>query len=102
MINKFGIEKNAYESILNIFRKYDNIKFVEIFGSRARGDYKKTSDIDLAICFEKDSSKLKIIRELDEVRCILKFDVIDINEITNNLLIDNIKKDGIVIYNKAV
>lgn len=100
MSNKFGIEEDVFEDILNVLKNHDNVNCVKIFGSRARGNYNKVSDIDLAIYFEGNSSKLKIIRELDEVRCILKFDVIDMNEITNIALREEIEKDGIIIYKK--
>ena len=74
------------------------IKTVKIFGSRARGDYNLRSDIDLAVYFENIDKKLKLIRMLDEIRCALKFDVINVDTISNRNLINNIDKEGIVIY----
>ena len=74
------------------------IKIVKIFGSRARGDYNLRSDIDLAVYFENIDKKLKLIRMLDEIRCALKFDVINVDTISNKSLINNIDKEGIVIY----
>lgn len=100
MNNNFGINNDIYTSILNIFEKDNDIIEVKIFGSRARGDYNKSSDIDLAIKFSKDGNKLKIIDKLEDIRCILKFDVIDIDKISNELLLNNINRDGIVIYKK--
>lgn len=70
-----------------------------IFGSRARGDYKIESDIDLAIESETDI-KLRLLNKLNDVRCILKFDVVDINNLKNEKLLSNIRKDGILIYEK--
>lgn len=37
---KYGLESEVIEQILNIIKKYDEYSF-KIFGSRARGDYKK-------------------------------------------------------------
>lgn len=48
----FGLSNKIYEKILNIISKY-NCKFV-LFGSRARGDYKENSDIDIAVLNEVD------------------------------------------------
>ena len=41
----FGLSNKIYEQIINIIKQY-NYKFM-LFGSRARGDYKENSDIDL-------------------------------------------------------
>lgn len=99
MKNKFGISDDVLEQIIQVFKKYESIKRVYLFGSRARGNYTNTSDIDLAIDCSQ-TIKLKLLRNLDELRCILKFDVIEINNIENKKLINNIKKDGILIYSK--
>lgn len=45
----FGISKISYKRIVDILEKYDTIDQVLVFGSRSIGNYKKGSDIDLAI-----------------------------------------------------
>lgn len=100
MKNKFGIEEEIYEEMLNIFSKIIEIKKVILFGSRAKQNYKSTSDIDLAVELEQDEKKLLLIRMLDEMRCALKFDVLNIKNIRNEQLINDIKNEGIIIYKK--
>lgn len=100
MKNKFGIEEEIYEEMLNIFNKIIEIKKVILFGSRAKQNYKPTSDIDLAVELEQDEKKLLLIRMLDEIRCALKFDVLNIKNIRNEQLINDIKDEGIIIYKK--
>lgn len=99
MKNNFGINDSSYEEIMTLFKSFDDLDEVYIFGSRARGDYKDGSDIDLAI---KASSniKLRLLNKLEDIRCILKFDVVDLNNIGIEKLLENIKKDGILIYKK--
>ena len=99
MKNKFGINDKSFEEMISLFKSFDNLDVVYIFGSRARGDYKTASDIDLAI-ETSDDIKLRLLGMLEEIRCILKFDVVDINNIGNEKLLENIKKDGILIYKK--
>lgn len=77
----------------------ETLNKVYLFGSRAKGDFKKESDIDLAIESNSDI-KLRLLNKLEDIRCILKFDVIDLKNIGNEKLIDNIKKEGILIYEK--
>ncbi len=99
MFNKFGINSDSFNEMLMLFKEFEGLEKVYIFGSRARGDYKKTSDIDLAI-EAKGDLKLRLLNKLEDVRCILKFDVVDLNNIGNEKLLNNIKKEGILIYKK--
>lgn len=99
MENKYGLNKDIYNEIIETFKSISEIKRVVLYGSRARGDYRKTSDIDLAVTFEEDK-KLLLIRKLDDLKCILKFDVINIDMIQNEKLLENIKNEGEIIYIK--
>ena len=94
----YGIKKEIFNDIIGVFKKFDSIEKVYLFGSRARGDFKDTSDIDLAIDSKSDVV-LKLLGELEELRCILTFDVVNINEIGQKLK-DNIERDKIIIYEK--
>lgn len=100
MKNKYGIEEEIYQEMMSLFKEIKEINKVILFGSRAKGTYKPTSDIDLAVDFVEDSKKLLLIRKLDEMRCALKFDVLNIKQIKNEQLIHDIKNEGIIIYNK--
>lgn len=99
MNNIYGIRKNLYNEILNLF-KNENINKVLLFGSRARGDYKHNSDIDLAVIFynQDNDNYIKLFTKLEDLNTLYKFDVIDFNKITNNKLKEEISKDGICIY----
>lgn len=99
MKNNFGISNCSLTEILNLFNEFDTLKKVYIFGSSARGDYKIESDIDLSIESETDI-KLRLLNKLNDVRYILKFDVVDMNNLKNEKLLSNIRKDGILIYEK--
>lgn len=46
-MNDTGIRPEVIEEIRNLAQKYD-IEKVILFGSRARGDFRRTSDIDIA------------------------------------------------------
>ena len=46
----FGISASQWKMIFRVFDRYKNeIEWIRLFGSRARGDAKRTSDIDLAV-----------------------------------------------------
>ena len=53
MENKTGLKVELLKEIQEKILAFPNVKKVLIFGSRARGDYKKYSDIDLAVFGEQ-------------------------------------------------
>lgn len=46
----YGIRINLYNEIINVIKEFGANKII-LFGSRARGDFKESSDIDIAIEF---------------------------------------------------
>ncbi|MDD4155892.1 MAG: nucleotidyltransferase domain-containing protein, partial [Candidatus Cloacimonetes bacterium] len=63
-----------------------------IFGSRAKGNYKYASDIDIAI----DGNENRVAYYLNEESNLpYYFDIININTIKNPKLIDHIKRVGL-------
>lgn len=48
-MNEFGISEKSFSLICTTFQDFPDIERVLIFGSRAKGNWKKGSDIDLAI-----------------------------------------------------
>ena len=95
------LDEKILKEIRNICAKYKNIEKVMLFGSRAIDKERYNSDIDLAIVGEFDflfCERLK--EEFENIPTLLKFDVVDYNNITNGELINDINKYGKVIYNK--
>lgn len=96
------LDNDLKEELINIFSKYEEIERVVIFGSRARGDYKKTSDIDICLFGDKvDHAVLsKVWFDIEEINTYLSFDIVNYNELVKKELINNIVKEGIEIYNE--
>lgn len=95
---KFGIDNEKLKSIVDVIKKYSLEKAV-IFGSRARGDYKKTSDIDIAIYSKELSDKeINLLKnELDELDLIYKIDLLEYYRLSKNSLKEKIELEGIQI-----
>lgn len=102
MEEKFGLPQKTIEIINELFAKYTNLEKVIIFGSRADGTYKNSSDIDFAI-LGKDID-FRFIRhlsfELDELPTPYMYDVLDYNCIKNEKLRQNIDEFGKVFYKR--
>lgn len=95
----FGLGKGEYYELLEIIRKHSkNIKKVIFFGSRARGDNKEYSDIDLAIIFRENNILYRLIEEFDDSSLIYTVDIIDYERITKKGLKKNIDEEGKEIF----
>lgn len=99
---KMGINLKLLEEIKSILVKNSKIDKTVIFGSRARGDYKKTSDIDICIYSKTiDHMDINLIEDqLKQLNTVLDFDVIHFESISKKSLKDNIERDGVEIYVK--
>ena len=92
----YGLRQEIIERIKNIASR-NNVKII-IFGSRARGNYKPTSDIDLAVIENiTEKQKYKIIDEIDQIDSEYKIDLVFAQNIKNNKFLNEIKKEGIVL-----
>lgn len=93
---KFGLRDEIYVRIEEITKRY-KYKFV-IFGSRARGDYKNNSDIDIAVLGKvADEDFYKIQNDFDSIDMEYMLDIVFENKVENAELLENIKKEGILI-----
>jgi uncharacterized protein len=99
---KFGLKEKDINSINTVFAKYPNIKKVIIYGSRAKGNYKNGSDIDLTIIGNNiDNSVLnKIQNDIDELMLPYSFDLSSYETITSKELLEHIERVGIIFYQK--
>ena len=97
-MNNTGIREQVIEEIRILAEKYQ-IEKIYLFGSRARGDYHRTSDIDLAVS-GGDFDRFAL--DIDEyTSTLLKFDIVDLNRIVHSELLDAIQKEGRVLYEKV-
>lgn len=75
------------------------INKIVLFGSRARGDNHDKSDIDLAVYADGDISGFIYDLETD-VPTLLEFDTTQITDGLDSAFLNQIDKEGIVIYEK--
>jgi predicted nucleotidyltransferase len=94
--------KEIEKKLAEICQK-NGIVFMVIFGSFARGEQKKKSDIDIAIEFEKGSQKslLDLVRIENELRKVFKRKVdLGIFSSLNPYIMEDVKKEMRIIYEK--
>jgi predicted nucleotidyltransferase len=103
--NNFGIYDQSFFLILETIQEIPEIEKAILFGSRAMGNYKKGSDIDIAIVGNNVTGQIKtrLSSILNQELPIPYFiDVLDYNTIINENLIAHIDAEGKVIYTKEI
>lgn len=95
-----NLSNSIINEIIDISKKYYGINKVVLFGSRARGDNELKSDIDLAVYCDSDLSLF--IEEIENTtHTLLEFDFSDMNNIVDDFFIEQVEKEGIVLYEKC-
>ena len=92
-----GIGLTVIQEICALARKYDIDKVI-LFGSRARGDYRRASDIDLAVCGGNISRFVLDVEE--ETSTPLRYDVVNLDSAVQKDLKEAIEAEGRVLYEK--
>ena len=98
----FGLFNKDIQKINTVFENFPQIQEVVIYGSRAKGNYKPYSDIDLTLIGENLSQKLlfNIEIELDNLLLPYIFDINIKEKITNPEFLDHINRVGKAFYKK--
>lgn len=84
---------------ISSYARIHGIQKVILFGSRARGNHTKRSDIDIAISGGDAASFYWDIKEKSHT--LLTFDVVEMDKGISEELQKEIERDGVVIYEKA-
>lgn len=97
-----GLKSHTIQEIVNILSSYPEIEKVILYGSRAKGNYKKGSDIDLIVFAPQFTltDLNRIENQLDDLLLPWKIDLALQHQIENTDLLDHIKRVGITIYEK--
>jgi predicted nucleotidyltransferase len=98
----FGLSDNTLEQIRSVFLLHPEIERVILYGSRARGNYRNGSDIDLTF-IGQDLTLLqlgKIDDELDDLLLPYMFDLSILEDISNPILVEQIEQVGALFYEK--
>ena len=98
--NKYGLNRRDMQTLSDIFGKYEDVKKVLLFGSRAKGSYYTGSDIDMAIVDNNISYQVlrKIKNDISESSLPYNIDLINFSTLTNPSLKEHISRVGKVLY----
>ena len=96
-MKEHGIQDIVIKEIIELAKKF-NLNKVILFGSRARGDYKSKSDIDLAVT---GGDCIRFSLDVQEMTSTLLFlDIVNLDGVVQKELLESIEKEGVCLYEK--
>ena len=100
---RFGLKESTIERINAVFAGHPQIEQVILYGSRAKGNYRRGSDLDLTIKGEAVSLSelMQIETELDDLLLPYKIDLSLLHKISDPDVVDHINRVGAVFYDKG-
>ncbi len=94
-MKRTGINPLVLREICDLAKKH-HVKKVVLFGSRARGEHHRASDIDLAVW---GGDILNFSLDVDEnTSTLLTYDIIDMGKELNDSFLESIREEGCVLY----
>jgi predicted nucleotidyltransferase len=98
----FGLKQKDIDAINSCFARHEGVKQVILYGSRAKGDFREGSDIDLTIIDSgmNGSDLARIENELDDLFLPYKIDLSFRRQIDNSDLLSHIDRVGKIFYTK--
>jgi uncharacterized protein len=98
-LEKIGLTSRELTLLESVFQQYAGLKSVRLFGSRAMGTHKPSSDVDLALLGHLTPTDVaRVQAALDELPLPYFFDVVDVATITYQPFRDHIDTCGRLIY----
>lgn len=98
----FGLTTITINKIISVLIKYPEIEKVVIYGSRAKGNYKEGSDIDICLkgTLLNNLINKRISADINELNTPYLFDISVYHNISNKELLSAIDTDGKIFFQK--
>ncbi|MHB8174731.1 MAG: nucleotidyltransferase domain-containing protein [Nitrospirota bacterium] len=100
---KYGLKEETIEKINAVLSGFPEVEKAILYGSRAKGNFKRGSDIDLTLTGPGLAFKtmLRIDNELDDLLLPYHIDLSILEKISNPDLVEHITRVGVVFYERA-
>lgn len=96
----FGLSERIRADFTGVFQRYPEIEQVLIFGSRAKGNARPGSDIDLAVmapCMS-DAEFARLWNQIGDLPLVFKVDLLHWDRLANQPLKDKILREACPFY----
>lgn len=102
MKTSHGLTNETVAQIHEVFARFPAVEQAVLYGSRAKGNYKPGSDIDLTLVGADVTANIlgQVRGELDDGLLPYTFDLSMLADIRHSDLLDHIRRVGVVFYEK--
>jgi uncharacterized protein len=99
---KFGLKQETIDKINSVFKNHPEVENAIIYGSRAKGNFRVGSDIDLTLHGDQLTYEIlsKINTEIDDLNMPYLFDISIFHKLKSPDLEEHINRVGVVFYQK--
>lgn len=100
---KFGLQETTIEKICAVLTLHPQVEKAVLYRSRAKGNYKNGSDIDLTLLGGQDLTMKVLYRIMDEIDDLLlpyTFDLSIFTHISDPDVVEHIQRAGVTFYEK--
>lgn len=99
---RFGLKESVIARIIGVFTQYPDVESAILYGSRAKGNYREGSDIDLTLTGAKLTYRTisQLENKIDDLLLPYLFDISILSHIENSNVVEQIQRFGIPFYEK--
>jgi len=99
-IQRFGLKEDVVQALVEVFERFPQIRCAVLYGSRAKGNYRPNSDIDISLKGKSLdlTTLMKIETALDDLLLPYKMDLSLFHKLENKDLVEHINRVGVVFY----
>lgn len=104
MSDLFGLKEETLRKIRSVLADHPEVEKATLYGSRAKGNFKKGSDIDLTLLGGEGLTMRVLYRIMDELDDLLLPYMIDLSifrQTQDQDVVDHIERVGKVFYDKS-
>ena len=101
---RYGLRETVIQKICAVFARYPQVDKAILYGSRAKGNYKTGSDIDLTLIGGDDLTLrvlFRIMNELDDLLLPYTIDLSIFDDISDSDVIEHIQRVGVTFYARS-
>lgn len=101
---RFGLKDTTIDKIRTVLAHYPQVEQAILYGSRAKGNFKNGSDIDLTLRGDAHLTLRVLYRIMDELDDLLLPYTIDLSllaDISDADVLDHIRRVGVVFYTRG-
>lgn len=96
----YGLPASTIAQLQGVFAQVPRVQQAVLYGSRARGDYRNGSDIDISLQGSDltEQDRLRILAYIDDLFLPYMVDINIFHNLQNTALKDSIQRDGQILY----